>query len=72
MGEVVERIVVSLITVVKLGQEVIEVGLYNVIFIEVFKFLEDSHNQWLKKLLVYREQVQIDALSVDIWQLLCN
>lgn len=44
MGEVVERIVVGLIAVVKLGQEIVEIWLYNVVFVEVLKFLEDSHN----------------------------
>lgn len=68
MGEVVERIVVSLIAIVELGQEVIKVGFYDIIFVEVLKFFEDSHNQGLKKLLIYWEQIQIDAFSVDIWQ----
>ena len=53
MGEVVERIVVSLIAIVELGQEVIKVGFYDIIFVEVLKFFEDSHNQGLKKLLIY-------------------
>lgn len=66
MGEVVERIVVGLIAVVKLSQEVIEIGLNNVVFVEVWKFFEDSHNQGLEKLLVYGEQIQINAFSVDI------
>lgn len=66
MGEVVERIIVGLIAVVKLCQKVIKIGLNNVFIVEVWKFFEDSHNQGLEKLVVYWKQVQIYALSVDI------